>query len=279
MNILIVGSSGFIGSRLVESLSRAGHRVIETTRRQEKNKVLLKPWVKIELADFQVDLIINAAGKYTRSNQDFDLIESNIGIAASIALAASEVSLGLINLNSYFELLPESSENARLLYTRTKKIADLMLSESFLLQKKSHLRVYLFDNFDKDLSRGKLVDQLILSAVTKQTINVNSLKVNLNLLPLNEVISSIEFIVSNYETFKMQHRIDLKNSHTISVGEIILVIEQVLEMKVHCRDLKIIPDLFVNETLSDLEYQLNRKALQIEFSKSLEKILLEVNSQ
>ena len=66
--ILVTGATGFIGSRLVASLTDAGHQVIALVRNPAKADMLAPPITLITSldqlpADAKVDAIVNLAGE------------------------------------------------------------------------------------------------------------------------------------------------------------------------------------------------------------------------
>ncbi len=66
--MLVTGATGFIGSRLVASLTDAGHHVIALMRNPAKAQILPPPITLITsldqvAADMRIDAIVNLAGE------------------------------------------------------------------------------------------------------------------------------------------------------------------------------------------------------------------------
>ena len=109
MNILVVGSSGFIGSRLIKKLEDSNHQVFESSRNKAAGKVQVTAWEEMEIESLKIDLVINASGKYLKSsslNNIKEIFDSNLGTAISISKSMKYISKGVLNLSSYFEFLP-----------------------------------------------------------------------------------------------------------------------------------------------------------------------------
>lgn len=251
MKILLVGSTGFIGGRLRERLRESGHIVYETSRGNNSAAVRLIPYEKMRVQNLEIELIINAAGKYNVS-ADPSLITSNVGIAQSISMTAPQVSKGILNIGSYFELLPMNTREGSLLYTYTKREAARILEKSAEKNELSFINVYLFDNFDADLSRKKFFDCAILAATSGTEITIRNGSKKINLLPLKEIVSAIDCLVDNYSTWQDKSRIEMKSAYSLSIMDIIKTLENWLGRKVHFKDLLCQDD---NQFLTILENQ------------------------
>lgn len=86
MRILMGGGTGYLGRKLHEKLSGAGHLVQAVTGELHRLK---RPGCRVpipeELADQQFDLIINCAGCYGRKNESIpDIIDANLMFPASL---------------------------------------------------------------------------------------------------------------------------------------------------------------------------------------------------
>lgn len=231
MNILVVGSSGFIGSRLNKKLKESNHQVFESSRNKAAGKVQVTAWEEMEIESLEIDLVINASGKYLKSsslNNIKEIFDSNLGTAISISKSMKYISKGVLHLSSYFEFLPELSENRKLHYTTAKILANEVLSEQSQLNEISYSRIVLYDNYDIDLSRNKVVDTLIKSSISGEFIKINNEKTPINLIELNEVIDGIIKIIDSYECKDpIRGRIDLKSVESTNILEIINLITRI----------------------------------------------------
>lgn len=262
MNILLIGGNGFIGSRLLSSLIRANNKVVIASRNPTPNQIKITPGEALEICLNQFDLIINAAGKYgikkTKREKNLTL-EANIGVCTSISRSINLISKGVINLSSYFEILPEVSPNRNLYYTESKVIGNDILHKACIQYGKYYSRIILFDNYDKDLSRGKLLDQLIQSAKTGEPLSIRSQNTFLNLLDMNQITDAIVKVVESFNTSTpLTGRIDVKNQKTYKISDLISMVEEFSSSKINYIDLNQNLDYEQQKVISEnMESRLN----------------------
>jgi nucleoside-diphosphate-sugar epimerase len=266
VRILLVGSTGFIGRRIKERLRESGHIIYETSRGGGDDTVVqLIPYEKMRVEKLEIEMIINAAGKYNAS-ADPNLITSNVGIAQSISMTAPHVSRGILNIGSYFELLPMDTRDGSLLYTYAKREVARILEKSARENDLSFANVYLYDNFDADLSRKKFFDCAILAATSGTELTIRNGSKKINLLPIKEIVSALDCLVSDYCIWQDNSRIEMKSVHSHSITDTVRTIEKWLGLKVHLKDLQLRDD---NRYLPILENQSHRFPWQ-RFEWSLE---------
>ncbi|MDB5777657.1 MAG: hypothetical protein JWP79_2169 [Polaromonas sp.] len=102
MKILVVGASGFIGSRLVRALAAQGHHVVGASRSREPHSPLWA-FVRVDFAQVPepawwvpqlqgIDVVINAVGIFRESaSQTFEALHHRAPVALFAACALAEV--------------------------------------------------------------------------------------------------------------------------------------------------------------------------------------------
>jgi nucleoside-diphosphate-sugar epimerase len=264
MKILLVGGNGFIGSRLCTALSRANFQVTIASRNPRTNQIKLQPWSKLNIEPNQFDIIINAAGKYGVQETEDEIkstFEANVGVCVSIGHSLHLVSKGLINLSSYFELLDSNSNLGKTYYVKSKTLGNNLLEFWSNMNQKHYSRIVLFDNYDEDLSRGKLLDQLIRSSLTGKSISIRNTENALNLLSLDTVTNSMLRIVESYKTFEPQvGRIEVKNSITYKISDLLDRIQTFSKKQIDFTNLNEAQDLELQSVILEKNsYQLSIK--------------------
>ncbi|CAB4572734.1 unannotated protein [freshwater metagenome] len=231
MRILLVGGTGFIGSRLFKTLVSEGFQVVVASRNPNHSQIKINPWEALEIKPNSFDLVINAAGKYGLKDdveEKKSTIEANIGIATSIGRSTHLINKGVINLSSYFELANSYSKVGNSYYVRSKTLCNDFLEQWCAINQKYYSRIVLFDNYDKDISRRKFLDQLLMASLSGSTLDVKNTENVINLLSLRAICESISKVSSSYKTLDPQvGRIELKNSDTYRISELIDKVESI----------------------------------------------------
>lgn len=264
MKILLVGGNGFIGSRLLTALCESNFQVTIASRNPNSNQIKLQPWSELNIEPNQFDIIINAAGKYGVQETEHEIkstFEANVGVCASIGHSLHLVSKGLINLSSYFELLDSSTNLSKTYYVKSKTLGNNLSEFWCNMTQKYYSRVVLFDNYDEDLSRGKLLDQLIKASLSGEKISIKNTQNLLNLLSLNTVINSILRIVESYNTLEPQvGRIEVKNSTSYKISDLLDRIQTLSKEQIDFTDLHEAQDLELQSVILEKNsYQLSIK--------------------
>jgi hypothetical protein len=131
--VLITGATGFIGTRLIEALSAAGHAVIVLVRQPAKAQAFPPPYTLITsldqiAADTDIDAIVNLAGEpiadglWTRAKRA-RIVESRVAMTADVvrlmtrmkrrpAVLVNGSAIGWYGLQGDEPLLESSSGNA-----------------------------------------------------------------------------------------------------------------------------------------------------------------------
>lgn len=261
MNILVVGSSGFIGSRLIKKLEESNHQVFESSRNKDAGKVQVTAWEEMEIESLEIDLVINASGKYLKSsnlNNIKEIFDSNLGTAISISKSMKYISKGVLNFSSYFEFLPEMSEKRKLHYTTAKILANEVLSKQSQVNEISYSRIVLYDNYDIDLSRNKVVDALIKSSISGESIKINNEKSPINLIELNEIIDGVIKIIDSYESdVPIKDRIDLKSVESTNILEVIKLITKISQRELNYINEDYELDPYLEKIITDDSYRMN----------------------
>lgn len=258
MRILVVGSSGFLGSRIINRLKEIGHEAIETSRDDTNGKLQIRTWDPLPINELGIDLVINASGYYRKDNLNLKtMFDSNLGICNSIARSLDNVGLGVINLGSYFELPHKSQAVNSMSYTISKRLGTSILESYSTLYYKRFTQVILYDNYDADLSRGKILDRLIASAISGEELEISNIKSKINLLHVSAVIDGIVKIVQSYQTSNpIEQRVDLMSVEPVTIQEIMFKVESSLGKEIRYRDKSLELDLNLQSLLVGNSYML-----------------------
>jgi nucleoside-diphosphate-sugar epimerase len=225
LKILLIGGNGFLGSRLLPSLIKTNNDIVIASRYPAPNQLKITPGDALGIGLNEFDLIINAAGKYgvKDTKEEINLtFEANVGVSTSISKSIQLIRKGVINLSSYFEILPKKSPIRNIYYTESKAMGNKILQNTCDRYEKYYSRVILYDNYDKDLSRGKFLDKLIQSIISGESMNIRNVEGYLNLLGTDQITEAIIQIVESFKSSPpLVGRIDIKNQNSYKIIDLI----------------------------------------------------------
>jgi nucleoside-diphosphate-sugar epimerase len=241
LKILLIGGTGFIGSRLLSALMAANHQVNVASRNPGPYQIKITPGEALGIGFNEFDIVVNAAGKYgvKESKEEINLtFEANIGVCTSISKSLHSITKGVINLSSYFEILPKESPTRNMYYAKSKVIGNEILQNACAICNKKYSRIVLFDNYDKDLSRGKVLDKLIQSVLASQSLTVKNVQNFINLLSTDQVTEAVVQVVESFKTSQpLIGRIDIKNQKSYKILDLIQLVESFSGRRLHFENL------------------------------------------
>ena len=194
--VLVVGSSGNLGSPVCQELRKSGFDVIESCRegtQGSSQRASISPWNSIEIPGNQIpDLIINLSNNYivNPNISQIGLMRDSIeGIAQAIVNVNNFWQVPIISVSSYFQYLPSESLHW-VDYVSLKRAATMKLQAHALSLDLSCLEVVLYDNYGGH-RKSKFLDQLIHNAVKGTSMDANPGLSVLNLTHVFDISKAI----------------------------------------------------------------------------------------
>lgn len=233
--ILIAGIEGFLGTRIAKTMQSRGFKVYGTIRddlpkKPQKGIIYLKHKEsnqKLEVPEF--DIVINAIGYYGKSNSIEDLRKNLISNSLStldLVKFITTKTKTVINLSSYFEFAPNPPGIPFNQYAASKILGRSILENLCKDLRVNLVSCVLYDNFSEDLTRGKLVDRLIIAANENQKIIINNFENKMDLIYLDNLIDTIAEI-SEHVHKSLISVYQIKSGKVFSVREIIRLINSI----------------------------------------------------
>lgn len=253
MNILITGSTGFIGSHLAHQLSKPNHRLILLKR------IKSNPWRLSDIAkklifydidslnilkkvfeENKIDLIIHLATKYVKLEKTPDEIkqmnEVNIHFPSLLlSFAVGNQVKYFINTGTCFEhkltgkkITEKTPAQAYNYYAATKLAFEEILKYFASQNKIRAITLKLFYPYgEKD--NEKIIPLIIKSFIKGETLFVTKGEQKLNFTYVGDIIDAymqtIKFITStkyvHYENF------NIGNNRSYTLGQLIAIIEKI----------------------------------------------------
>jgi nucleoside-diphosphate-sugar epimerase len=189
--IIVTGSTGFIGSRLIEKLENKNLIFVDKKNLNfydYKNKQINN----LESKFNQIDLV-HLATHYSKDSDANDKIyDANIRFGKDLIKKLEKFNINkIIYTNTMFRFYDDVEIN-NLYYTKTKNEFSNYLDEFTSCNGVLFEEIYLDNTFGNDDKRKKIISQIINAihlGLPNPVINKNT---NINLVPINEVVQKIK---------------------------------------------------------------------------------------
>lgn len=219
--ILLTGSSGFLGHTfLVDALKKKYH-VIDILRfKNKKNKKLNDLRKKFpnsyksifyqknheiikKIRNLKVDYFLNFATLYKASHKNseiYDFIDSNILFPTIILNQIYKKIEKIINFGSMMQHLDGLSYKPKNFYAATKSAFEMIINFYSLENKKlKFYNIKLYESFAKFDKRKKLIPTLLKNYKNNQTTKINSKKLELNIVHVDDIINFVNTLLNENE--------------------------------------------------------------------------------
>ena len=242
-NILLTGSTGFIGSELLKYLSNY-NKVYITVRKKYKinlnnkniNKIYFNSYknLRYKIKKLKIDTVVHCATHYVKNHNFEDikeLSESNI-LFGNIILENLKIMRvkKFVNFSTVWENYDGKKDNCYNLYSAYKagfgKIISFYKKENKNIK---FLNLVISDTFGLGDKRKKLVNLLKTNYKRNLVTKVISKNLYINLLNVKDIISAIKLILK--KNYKSDTYI-LKNKNNFKIYDIIKKIEKYSQKKI-----------------------------------------------
>ena len=242
-NILLTGSTGFIGSELLKYLSNY-NKVYITVRKKYKinlnnkniNKIYFNSYKNLsyKIKKLKIDTVIHCATHYVKNHKFEDikkLSESNI-LFGNIILENLKIMRvkKFVNFSTVWENYDGKKDNCYNLYSAYKagfgKVISFYKKENKNIK---FLNLVISDTFGLGDKRKKLVNLLKTNYKRNLVTKVISKNLYINLLNVKDIVSAIKLILKkNYKSDTYM----LKNKNNFKIYDIIKKIEKYSQKKI-----------------------------------------------
>ena len=251
--ILLTGSSGFLGNFFLKRALKKNYKVIDILRIKNKDNKKLNylrkkfktkyktifykssTELKKKLSNIKIDYFINFATLY-KDNHDYSdipkFIESNITFPISIIDQIYEKVSKIINFGTMMQHLDGQNFIPKNFYASTKTALEMMTR--FYVSRNKKLKFYnlkFYESFHELDNRKKLIPTLLKNYKKNLTTIINSKKLEINILHLEDIFNAIDIILKkdiksgsyclqqkkNIKIVELIKKINLKTSRSIKV--------------------------------------------------------------
>ena len=242
-NILLTGSTGFIGSELLKYLSNY-NKVYITVRKKYKinlnnkniNKIYFNSYKNLsyKIKKLKIDTVVHCATHYVKNHKFEDikkLSESNI-LFGNIILENLKIMRvkKFVNFSTVWENYDGKKDNYYNLYSAYK--ASFRKIISFYKKKNKNIRflnLAISDTFGLGDKRKKIVNLLKTNYKRNVVTKVVSKNLYINLLNVKDIVRAIKLILK--KNYKSDTYI-LKNKNNFKIYDIIKKIEKYSQKKI-----------------------------------------------
>ena len=238
--ILLTGSTGFIGSSILNELSKK-YKIICLNRRKIKKSDKCKNIyfttfknLNSKLKKIQVDTVIHCATHYVKYHKTSDLrklSEANILFGNIILENLDKMKVkNFINFSTVWENYDGIKDNYFNLYAVYKRsFTELLKYYEKILPKVNFYNLFISDTFGKKDKRHKIINVLKNNYKNNKNTKIISSKLNLNLLNTNDIVNSISVILKNKNKPGQYNLVNTKN---YSITNIIKMINKESDKKI-----------------------------------------------
>lgn len=244
--ILLTGSTGFIGSQFLKSLSE-NNKIYVTLRKKNKKILKNKNIVEVyfnnlnnlnnKLKKINVDIVIHCATHYIKQHEFSDinkLSESNILFGNIILENIKNMKVKkFINFTTVWENFNGEKDNFFNLYSVYKKNFSNLIS--FYNKKSNDTKFYnlfISDTFGEADKRKKIINLLRTNFKKNKCTSIVSRNLFLNLLNVKDIVAAVNMIIKKNIA---SGNYTLKNKKTFSISKIISTLNATSESKIHIK--------------------------------------------
>jgi CDP-paratose synthetase len=213
--IVITGSNGFIGSNLVNSLSRENKLILllSVKSKQKKNRYIYNKNITFKYFKNNIELnvllkkvkgswLIHCATHYVKNHQSNDIakiINSNIEFGTILLDNLNVMGVkNFINFSTVWENYNGIKDNPNNLYTASKQAFEKIINYYQINNIKINFyNLIISDTYGKNDKRQKLISVLKKNIDSNRETQIISKNLYINLLNVNDIISGIHALLEN----------------------------------------------------------------------------------
>ena len=239
-NILITGSSGFIGSNILLNILNK-HNIYITSRSKISNKLKELKVIHYKnhldlnkkLKKIKIDIIIHCGTHYVKNHNVSDINKLTLAnIEFGVILLENLKSMGVkkfINFSTVWQNYNGKQDIAYNLYSAFKLSYSKILD--YYIGKFSFIRFYnlfISDTYGENDNRSKIINLIKQNIKNKKKIRIVSKKLSINLLNVKDIVAAVRIIVDkNVKPGKY----NVTNNKNIKIYNLVKKIKKVKKIK------------------------------------------------
>ena len=233
--ILLTGSSGFIGSNILNIFSKY-YKFYILVRKKPSNEYLKNKNISVikfknynslnsKLNKIKVDIVIHCATHYVKDHkfQDIEkLCHSNLMLGNVILENLTKLKASkFINFSTVWEDGNAKKDNVENLYSAYKKSFSTILSfYKKNLKKVNFYELMVFDTFGNNDHRKKIIHTLKINYHKNKSTTIISKNLYMNLLNISDIINAVDLILKKNVVPK---KYSITNNFNIKILDLIKI--------------------------------------------------------
>jgi nucleoside-diphosphate-sugar epimerase len=286
--ILITGSTGFVGSNIINLLlkknvhiydvlrnkNRQNKKIREFKKKKNYSPIFYKKFNELEkkLKKIKIDIVVNCATYYTAKNDIKDienLVQTNIIFCSVILEILKNKIKKFINFGSMMEYSQGNHFSPKNFYAITKY--SFQKIEEFYKLNNKNIKFYdlkLYETYGDNDVRKKIIPTIIKSYSHNKSVKIISNNLKMNFIHIESLVKAIYMIIFN----KIKEgEYCLKNNKFIKIQQLIFSLNKKLKKKIKTKYLS--SENISNSTklLKNFPYWDDKKNLEDFLFKKLKK--------
>jgi CDP-paratose synthetase len=248
-NILITGSTGFVGSNILNQLLKKNIHIYDVLREKNKNKriihklkskknyhpIFYKKFNELEtkIKNIKIDTVINCATYYSNKNDlktIQNLIQTNIIFCSIILEIVKNKVKKFINFGSMMEYSDSNDFSPQNFYAITKY--SFQKIEEFYKTNNKKIKFYdlkLYETYGNKDRRKKIIPIIINNYLKNKYIKIVSRNLKMNFVNVESITNAVNMII--FKNIK-EGEYCMKNNKITKVKELIDSLNKKLKRKI-----------------------------------------------
>jgi nucleoside-diphosphate-sugar epimerase len=237
MRIIVSGSSGYVGSQLIQELQKYEFEVIGISRNSISDSKITNFNISNfyeGIKDFRPDVIINLAANVSKSfNKESitELIEANIKFPQLVATAAAESGCSkFINITTYSTFADNGSYSPETYYAATKKASEDLLEFFHQNTSMKILHLVFYDIYGPEQPHKRFLPDLVEAMKHSKEFHMSPGDQEINFLYIEDAVKGLISAATNQE-FKWSKSAltySLFSKHTVKLKKLPKLIAETL---------------------------------------------------
>ncbi len=252
--LLLTGATGFIGTNFVLNLNEkyqitALVRPKSDTSKIEKFCEIYRFDENIEklgkfIAENKFDGVLHLATLYLKAHHPDDikaLIHSNITFGSELLESLKQVNFKgfFININSFWQLYKNVSQNPLNLYAATKNAFLQILNYYAQTSEILFSNIYLNDTYGENDTRNKIFNLWLNSLKSNQVLEMSGGEQIMDILHIDDILNAFESLInlcmSDLKTLAQNKNFTLHSKERLSLKEVAKIFEKSLNVKLNIK--------------------------------------------